>query len=53
MALVTTIYVEDRFCGLVPRDPGFDSRFYQIFWEVVGPEWGPLSLVSITDELLE
>jgi hypothetical protein len=31
---------------------GFDSRRYQIFWEVVGPERGPLSLVSITEELL-
>jgi hypothetical protein len=32
---------------------GFDSRRYQIFWEVVGLERGPLSLVSITKELLE
>jgi hypothetical protein len=31
---------------------GFDSRHYQIFWEVVGLEWGPLSLVSTTEELL-
>jgi hypothetical protein len=30
---------------------GFDSRRYQIFWEVVGLERGPLSLVSI-EELL-
>jgi hypothetical protein len=30
---------------------GFDSRNYQIFWEVV--ELGPLSLVSTTEELLE
>jgi hypothetical protein len=41
-------------CGLVvrvpgyrSRDPGFDSRLYQIFWEVVGLERGPLSLVSL------
>jgi hypothetical protein len=32
---------------------GFDSRRYQIFWEVVGLEWGPLSLVSTVEELLE
>jgi hypothetical protein len=29
-----------------------DSRSYQVFWEVVGLEWGPLSLVSIIEELL-
>jgi hypothetical protein len=47
-------------CGLVfrvpgyrSRCPGFDSRRYQIFWEVVGLERGPLSLVRITEELLE
>jgi hypothetical protein len=31
---------------------GFDSRRYQIYWEVVGLERGPLSLVSTTEELL-
>jgi hypothetical protein len=31
----------------------FDSRHYQIFWEVVGLERGPLSLMSTTEELLE
>jgi hypothetical protein len=35
------------------RGPGFDSRRYQIFWEVVGLERGPLSLVRIIEELLE
>jgi hypothetical protein len=35
------------------RNPGFDSRRYQIFWEVVGLERGPVSLVRITEELLE
>jgi hypothetical protein len=30
---------------------GFDSRRYQIFREVVGPERGPLSLVSTIKEL--
>jgi hypothetical protein len=50
----------DRLCGLVvwvpgyrSRGPGFDSRRYQIFWEVVGLERGPLSLVRIIKELLE
>jgi hypothetical protein len=49
---------EDRLCGLVVRVPGyrsrghgFDSWRYQIFWEVVGLERGPLSLVRITEEL--
>jgi hypothetical protein len=48
----------DRLCGLVVRvpgyrfrSPGFDSRRYQIFWEVVVLERGPLSLVRITEEL--
>jgi hypothetical protein len=50
----------DRLCGLVvrvpgyrSRGPGFDSRLYHIFWEVVELERGSLSLVRITDELLE
>jgi hypothetical protein len=29
----------------------FDSQCYQMFWEVVGLERGPLSLVSTTEEL--
>jgi hypothetical protein len=37
---------EDRLCGLVIwlqiQGSGFDSRSYQIFWEVVGLERGPL-----------
>jgi hypothetical protein len=32
---------------------GFDSRRYQIFWEVVGLERGPLSLLSTTKELFQ
>jgi hypothetical protein len=31
----------------------FDSRRYEIFWEVVGLEQGPLILVSTIEELLE
>jgi hypothetical protein len=51
---------DDCLCGLVVRVPGyrsrgpeFDFRHYQIFWEVVGLERGPLSLVSIIEELLD
>jgi hypothetical protein len=32
---------------------GFDSRRYQIYWELVGLEWGPLSSVSSVEELLQ
>jgi hypothetical protein len=32
---------------------GIDSRRYQIFWEVVGLERVPISLVSTVEELLE
>jgi hypothetical protein len=56
--LVLGIY--DRLCGLVVRVPGdrsrgsgFDSWLYQILLEVVGLERVPLSLVSITEVLLE
>jgi hypothetical protein len=49
----------DRLCGLVVRVPGyrsrgprFDTRRYQIFWEVVGLKRGPLSLLRIIQELL-
>jgi hypothetical protein len=39
------------FCLQIQRS-GFDSRRYQVFWEVMGLEQGPLSLVSTTEELL-
>jgi hypothetical protein len=32
---------------------GFDSRLYQIFWETLGLDPGPPSLVSTVEELLE
>jgi hypothetical protein len=35
------------------RGPGFDSRRYQIFLEVLGLEGDPLGLVRIIEELLE
>jgi hypothetical protein len=50
--------VSDRLCGVVvrvfdyrSRGLGFDSRALQK--KVVGLERGPLSLVSITEELLD
>jgi hypothetical protein len=35
------------------QSSGFDSRRYQMFWELVGLERSPLSLVSTVAELLE
>jgi hypothetical protein len=35
------------------QGPGFDSRRYQIFWEVVGLERDSLSLLNSIEELLE
>jgi hypothetical protein len=54
------VYCENytEHCGLVVSSwlkiqrLGFDLWRYQIFWEVVGLERGPLSLVSTTEELL-
>jgi hypothetical protein len=49
--------LKDRLRGLVVSSwlqihrSGFDSRRYQIFWEVVDLERGPLSLVNIIEEL--
>jgi hypothetical protein len=37
----------------VAKGLGSIPRWYQIFWEVVGLEWRPLSLVSTVEELLE
>jgi hypothetical protein len=60
MKCIMNVLQMDRLCGLVVRVPGyrsrgsvFDSRRYQIFWEVVDLERGPLSLVRIIEELLE
>jgi hypothetical protein len=50
---------QDRLCGLVVRvlgyrsgSPGIDSQHYQ-GKKVVDLEWGTLSLVSTTEELLD
>jgi hypothetical protein len=42
-----------RVPGYRSRGPRFDSRRYRIFSNVVGLERRPLSLVRITEELLE
>jgi hypothetical protein len=42
-----------RVPGYRSIDPRFDSWCYQIFWEIVGLERGPLNLVRIIEELLE
>jgi hypothetical protein len=51
--------LHDHLCDLVVRvpgyrsgGPGFNSRHYQILWEVLGLERSPLSLVSTIEELL-
>jgi hypothetical protein len=56
-SVLTTL---DRLCGLVIRvpsyrfrGPGFNSRRYQIFWDVVGLAGATPSLVWIFVELLE
>jgi hypothetical protein len=41
-----------RLSGHRSRGPGFDSRRFLIFWEAVGLERGPLSLVRTTEERL-
>jgi hypothetical protein len=41
-----------RVPGYRSTVPGFDSRHYQIFWEVVGLERGPFSLVSTIEKPL-
>jgi hypothetical protein len=49
---------EDRLCGLVVRVPGYDPEVpgsihgHYKKKKVAGLEWGPLGLVSTTEELL-
>jgi hypothetical protein len=56
--VVSSIYLRtEKFrvlsVGLQIRRPGFDSRHYQGEKKVVDLEWGSLSLVSTTEELLD
>jgi hypothetical protein len=56
--LIYLCYVEESIPPLwssaqSSRGPGFDSRRYQIFWEVVGLYRAALSFESTTEELLE
>jgi hypothetical protein len=46
-------YTRIRVPGFRSRGAGYGSRRYQAFWEVVGPQRGTLTLVRITEELLE
>jgi hypothetical protein len=46
------LWYSGRSSWLQIQRSGFDSRRYQIFWEVVGLERGPFSLMSTTEELL-
>jgi hypothetical protein len=46
------LWSSDQSAWLVIKRIGFDSRSYQVFWEVVRLERDPLSLVSTTEELL-
>jgi hypothetical protein len=57
--LSTRANYTDRLCGLVVRVPGYTLRgpgldflLYQIFWDVMGLERGPLSLMCTIEELL-
>jgi hypothetical protein len=47
-----TISWSELVSGCRPKGPRFDSRRYQIFWVAVCLERGPLSVVSINEELL-
>jgi hypothetical protein len=60
--IIVIVIIIDRLYGLWSNGQsfwlqihmsGFDSRHYQIFWEAVGLERGPLSLMSTIEELLE
>jgi hypothetical protein len=50
--LRTALWSSDQNSWLRIQKSGLDSRRYQIFWEVVGLERGPPSLVSKIEELL-
>jgi hypothetical protein len=50
---VVPLWSSDESSWLQIKESGFDSWRYQIFWEIVGLERGPLSLMSTIEELLE
>jgi hypothetical protein len=47
------LWSSDQGSWLQIQRSGFNSRRYQIFWEVMDLEWGPLSLLSTINELLK
>jgi hypothetical protein len=51
-SLVLPLWSSCQSFWLQIQRSGFDSRRYQIFWEVLGLERGPISLVNTTEELL-
>jgi hypothetical protein len=50
--LITPLWSSGQSPWLQMQRSGFDSWHYQIFWEVVGLERGPFSLVSTIEVLL-
>jgi hypothetical protein len=48
----TALWSNGQSSWLQIQRSGLDSRHYQIIWDLVGLERGPLSLVSTTEELL-
>jgi hypothetical protein len=51
--MVTHLWSSGQSSWLQIQRSWFNSRRYQIFWEVVGLQLGPLSLVSTIKDLLE
>jgi hypothetical protein len=52
-AYLLRLFSSSQRSWLQIQGPGFDSWRKQIFWELVGLERGPFSLVAKTEELLE
>jgi hypothetical protein len=50
--MYTPMWSSGQSSWLLIQRPGFDFRRHQIFWEVVGLEQDPLSLVSTIEKLL-
>jgi hypothetical protein len=50
--IVNKLWSSGQSSWLEIQGSRYDSQRYQIFWEVVGLEQGPLSLISKTEELL-